>query len=45
MSSSRSAFDWSDPLHLGGQLHEDERAVRDTAHAYCQDKLLRFDHS
>src|SRR6266849_135409 len=40
MSSSRSAFDWSDPLHLGGQLHEDERAVRDTAHAYCQDKLL-----
>ena len=40
MSSSRSAFDWSDPLHIGSQLTEDERAVRDTSQQYCQDRLL-----
>jgi glutaryl-CoA dehydrogenase len=32
-------FNWQDPLHLDAQLSEDERAVRDAAHAYCQDKL------
>jgi glutaryl-CoA dehydrogenase len=32
-------FNWEDPLHLDGQLSDDERAVRDAAHAYCQDKL------
>ena len=35
-----SAFQWDDPLQLGAQLTEDERMVRDAAHAYCQDKLL-----
>jgi len=40
MSSSRTAFDWSDPLHIGNQLTEDERAVRDTSQQYCQDRLL-----
>src|SRR5574340_1721741 len=32
-------FSWEDPLHLSDQLGADERAVRDAAHAYCQDKL------
>ena len=34
-----SSFDWQDPLALDGQLSDDERAVRDAAHAYCQDRL------
>jgi glutaryl-CoA dehydrogenase len=33
-------FSWSDPLLLDGQLSEDERAVRDAAHEYCQEKLF-----
>ncbi|GLR67066.1 glutaryl-CoA dehydrogenase [Acidocella aquatica] len=32
-------FDWSDPLLLEGLLTEEERAIRDAAHEYCQDKL------
>jgi glutaryl-CoA dehydrogenase len=40
MSSSRTTFDWSDPLHIDNQLAEDERAVRDTSQQYCQDRLL-----
>jgi glutaryl-CoA dehydrogenase len=35
----KPSFRWEDPLHLDGQLTADERAVRDAAHAYCQDKL------
>ena len=31
---------WEDPLLLDDQLTEEERAVRDMAHAYAQDKLL-----
>ena len=34
------AFRWNDPLSLDGQITADERAVRDTAHAYCQEQLL-----
>jgi glutaryl-CoA dehydrogenase len=34
-----SAFDWQDPLALDGQLSDDERAVRDAAHTYCQERL------
>lgn len=34
-----TAFDWSDPLRLDSVLTEDERAIRDTAHAYAQEKL------
>jgi glutaryl-CoA dehydrogenase len=34
------AFTWDDPLLLDGQLSEDERAIRDAARDYCQDKLL-----
>ncbi len=43
MSSDKSAkavFQWEDPLLLDQQLSEDERMVRDAAHAYCQEKLL-----
>jgi glutaryl-CoA dehydrogenase len=32
-------FNWEDPFHLDAQLSDDERAVRDAAHAYCQEKL------
>ena len=34
------AFDWQDPFRLTDQLTEEERLVRDTAHAYAQEKLL-----
>jgi glutaryl-CoA dehydrogenase len=40
MASHRASFDWQDPLHLNEQLGDDERAVRDAAQAYCQDRLL-----
>ncbi|MEE8270566.1 MAG: acyl-CoA dehydrogenase, partial [Alphaproteobacteria bacterium] len=36
----RPAFRWEDPLLLDDQLDEDERMVRDSARAYCQDKLM-----
>ncbi len=31
---------WADPFLLADQLHEDERLIRDSAAAYCQDKLV-----
>ncbi len=31
---------WEDPLFLDMQLTEDERMIRDTARAYCNDKLM-----
>ena len=34
-----AAFHWDDPLLLDGQLTDEERMVRDTAHAYSQDRL------
>src|SRR6202521_3993045 len=34
-----AAFDWEDPFLLEDQLTEDERAIRDTARAYAQEKL------
>ena len=33
-------FDWADPFDLESQLSDEERMVRDTAHAYAQEKLL-----
>ncbi len=33
-------FAWDDPLRLDSQLTEDERAIRDSARAYCQDRLF-----
>jgi glutaryl-CoA dehydrogenase len=54
MPTTKPAFQWDDPLLLDDQLSEEERMVRDTARAYCQDKLMprvmeanrseRFDH-
>jgi glutaryl-CoA dehydrogenase len=37
--TSDARFNWSDPLLLEQQLSHEERMVRDTARAYCQDKL------
>jgi glutaryl-CoA dehydrogenase len=37
--ASQARFVWEDPLQLDGQLEADERAVRDAAAAYCQDRL------
>jgi glutaryl-CoA dehydrogenase len=34
-----SKFHWEDPFRFDEQLSDDERAVRDAAHAYCQEKL------
>lgn len=33
-------FDWTDPLRLDDQLTEEERMLRDAAHAYAQDRLM-----
>ena len=38
-SSTKATFQWDDPLLLDQQLTDDERAVRDAARAYCQDRL------
>jgi glutaryl-CoA dehydrogenase len=40
MSDAKASFHWADPLLLDDQLTADERAVRDAAQAYAQDKLL-----
>jgi glutaryl-CoA dehydrogenase len=34
-----SPFAWDDAFRLDDQLTEDERAIRDAAHQYCQEKL------
>ena len=36
----QAAFKWDDALLLEDQLSEDERAIRDAAHDYCQEKLF-----
>ncbi len=33
-------FQWDDALRLDSQLSEDERAIRDAAHAYAQERLM-----
>ena len=33
-------FNWQDPLHFNECLNEEERLIRDSAHAYAQDKLM-----
>jgi glutaryl-CoA dehydrogenase len=38
--STKPVFKWDDPLLLDAQLTEEERMVRDAAHAYAQDKLM-----
>lgn len=39
-NDTHQTFRWDDPLLLDTQLSADERAVRDAAHAYCQEQLL-----
>jgi len=34
-----SPFQWDDPFFFDSQLSDDERAVRDAAHDYCQERL------
>ena len=38
-TKAKASFSWEDPFHLDAQLTDDERAVRDAAHAYCQERL------
>ncbi len=38
-SNKYGPFNWEDPLLLDDLLSEEERAIRDTARAYAQDKL------
>jgi glutaryl-CoA dehydrogenase len=37
--ATKPKFDWQDPFLLREQLTDDERAVQDAAHQFCQDKL------
>jgi len=38
--TTQPAFRWDDPLLLDDELTDEERMVRDSARAYCQDKLM-----
>jgi glutaryl-CoA dehydrogenase len=38
-SAPPSAFDWQDPLRWQTLLTDEERAISETAEAYCQEKL------
>ncbi len=40
MPAKKAVFDRDDPLLLDAQLSDDERAVRDAAHIYSQERLL-----
>ena len=39
-TKAKARFSWDDPLLLADQLSEEERMVRDAAHAYAQNELL-----
>ena len=39
-TATRPSFAWDDPLRLDLQLTPEERLVRESAHAYCQERLL-----
>src|SRR3954467_1488442 len=39
MATAKASFNWSDPLLLDSQITGDERAVRDAAAAYSQERL------
>ena len=39
-TTARPTFQWDDPFLIEDQLTEEERMIRDTAHEYCQSKLL-----
>jgi glutaryl-CoA dehydrogenase len=38
--TTKPSFAWDDPLLLDDQLTDDERMIRDSARAYCQEKLM-----
>jgi glutaryl-CoA dehydrogenase len=38
--NDKPSFKWEDALLLDDQLSDDERMIRDQAHAYCQEKLM-----
>jgi glutaryl-CoA dehydrogenase len=38
--NDKPSFKWDDALLLDDQLSDDERMIRDQAHAYCQEKLM-----
>ena len=35
----KATFKWEDPFMLSEQLTEDERAIVEAAHTFCQEKL------
>ncbi|CAK1556341.1 unnamed protein product [Leptosia nina] len=39
-NKAKVSFNWEDPLNLETQLLDDEKAVRDSVKAYCNEKLL-----
>lgn len=39
-TTAKVNFNWEDPLNLNGQLHDDEKAMRDSFKTYCDEKLL-----
>src|ERR1700722_11455771 len=39
-SSKSNRFEWSDPFLLEAQLSEEENLIRESAHAFAQEKLL-----
>ncbi len=40
LMNKKPVFTWEDPLALESQLSEDERMVRDSARAFCQNELM-----
>ena len=39
-NNDKAAFTWEDPLEMDSQLSEEERMVRDSARAFCQNELM-----
>lgn len=39
-TANKVNFNWQDPLLLDSLLSEEERLIRDSAHQYCQEKLM-----
>ncbi|CUS47750.1 MAG: glutaryl-CoA dehydrogenase GcdH [Idiomarinaceae bacterium HL-53] len=40
MSKLRPTFNWQDPFSIDSMLTDEERMIRDSAHAYCQENLM-----
>ncbi|XP_041979329.1 glutaryl-CoA dehydrogenase, mitochondrial [Aricia agestis] len=40
LNNVKVSFNWEDPLNLESQLQDEEKAVRDSVKAYCNEKLL-----